>query len=164
VTQSSQHLAVHLERIIDASTTEVYDAWLDPDMLRIWLAPGGIQIAKAEVEMCVGGRYRIWHTAGGKSVGGFECEITELVPDKRIAFRWGFVGPERTDGPVFDSRLTISLEKAPGNRTRLLLVHEQLDDLAAAMPQVAEQVRGGWESVLAKLEEVFLNQERPNNA
>jgi uncharacterized protein YndB with AHSA1/START domain len=164
MTQPSQYPAVHLERIIDASTTEVYAAWLDPDMLRIWLAPGGIQIAKAEVEMCVGGHYRIWHTADGKSAGGFECEITELVPDKRIAFRWGFVGPERTDGPVFDSRLTISLEKAPGNMTRLLLIHEQLDDLAAAMPQVAGQVRSGWESVLAKLEKIFLHPQRQHHA
>ena len=66
-------------------------------------------------------------------------------------FRWGFVGPERRDGPAFDSLLTITLREAPGGATRLTLVHERLDDLAAVMPQVAANVGPGWETVLDKL-------------
>ena len=79
------------------------------------------------------------------------AEILELVPDQRIVFRWGFVGPERTNGTVFDSRLTITLRDAPGGRTELTLVHERLDELAAAMPHVADKVELGWELVLEKL-------------
>lgn len=161
--KTSQHPAVHLERIIPASPSEVYDAWLDPDTLLLWLAPGGIQISKAEVERCVGGHYRIWHTAEGSSVGGFECEITELVPNQRIVFRWGFVGPERANGPVFDSLLTINLEQAPDGQTHLTLSHERLDTLAAALPHVAEQVSSGWESVLTKLAVMFNNRQGAPN-
>ena len=62
-----------------------------------------------EVETRVGGHFRIWHVEAGSDVGGFECEILELVPHERIVFRWGFVGPERTAGAVFDSLLTITL-------------------------------------------------------
>jgi uncharacterized protein YndB with AHSA1/START domain len=142
----------------------VYDAWLNPDTLLLWLAPGGIQIDRAQVDRSVGGHYRIWHTAGGSNAGGFECEITELVPDRRIVFRWGFVGPVRTDGPVYDSLLTIHLEEVSKGMTRLTLVHEQLDELSAALPHVAEQVAGGWESVLTKLAAMFTNQQRSQNA
>jgi uncharacterized protein YndB with AHSA1/START domain len=164
VNKTSQHPAVQLERIIPASPAEVYDAWLDPDTLRLWLAPGGIQISKAEVDRRVGGHYRIWHSAGGSSAGGFECKITELIPNQRIVFRWGFVGPERTNGPVYDSILTIHFEPAPQGMTRLTLVHERLEELALALPHVADQVKGGWESVLAKLAVMFSSHRRSPDA
>ena len=134
-----------------APPREVYRAWLDPDLLRRWLAPGGFTVRRAEVEARVGGHFRIWHVESGADVGGFECEIVELVPDERIVFRWRFVGPQRTAGPGFDSVLTISLNAAPGGATTLTLIHERLEDLAAAMPHIADNVQVGWELVLEKL-------------
>ena len=102
MTQRKTTPVVRLERVIAAPPHDVYRAWLDPDLLQQWLAPGGITVERAEVEARVGGRYRIWHQAAGVDVGGFECEIVALVPSRRIVFRWGFVGPDRTAGPVYD--------------------------------------------------------------
>jgi len=45
----------------------------------------------------------------------------------------------------------MTLQAAKGNRTTLILVHERLDDLAAAMPDVADKVELGWSLVLEKL-------------
>jgi uncharacterized protein YndB with AHSA1/START domain len=149
--KKAQPTAVRLERMMPAPPREVYRAWLDPDLLRRWLAPGGITVRLAEVEACVGGHFRIWHIESGAEIGGFECEIVELVPDERIVFRWGFVGPERNAGPVFDSVLTITLHAAPGGATKLTLIHERLEDLAAALPHIAGNVQVGWELVLEKL-------------
>ena len=142
---------VRLERVIPASPHAVYRAWLDPDLLRQWLAPGGFTVERAEVEARVGGRYSIWHADAGADVGGFECEIVELVPGERIVFRWGFVGPDRTAGPVYDSLLTITLRTVSEDVTALTLVHARLDDLAAGLPHVADKVEVGWELVLEKL-------------
>ncbi len=52
---------------------------------------------------------------------------------------------------TFDSRLTITLRPDPAGGTLLTLIHEQLGELAAAMPQVAENVGPGWEATLGKL-------------
>jgi uncharacterized protein YndB with AHSA1/START domain len=164
VTKPSPHPAVYLERLIPASPAEVYDAWLSPEVLRLWLAPGSIEITNAEVDKRVGGHYRIWHSAEGSSAGGFECEITEMISNQLIVFRWGFVGPARTNGPVYDSLLKIHLEEASEGVTRLILVHERLEELASALPQVAEQVKGGWESVLTKLAALFKHHRRFPNA
>jgi uncharacterized protein YndB with AHSA1/START domain len=142
---------VRLERTIPAPPAKVYRAWLDPDLLRRWLAPGGLEVTRAEVDERVGGRFRIWHVDARADVGGFECELLELVPDHRIVYRWGFVGPQRTDAPAYDSLLTVTLADAPEGGTVLTLVHERLDDLAAAMPQVADGVESGWTSALDKL-------------
>ena len=84
--------------------------------------------------------------------GGFESEIVELVPDERLVFRWGFVGPERTAGPAFDSLLTVTLAPAAGDATTLTLVHERLDDFFTAMPDAAANVGNGWNQALDRLE------------
>ena len=148
---TAEHAVVRLERLIPAAPHQVYRAWLDPDLLQRWLAPGGLEVRRVEIDERVGGHYRVWQAASGSDVGGFDCELIELVPDQRIVFRWGFAGPARSDGPVFDSLLTITLRGTPDAATALTLVHERLDELSAAMPDVAGNVGPGWELVLEKL-------------
>ena len=148
---SEVNAAVRLDRIIPATPHQVYRAWLEPDLLRRWMAPGDLEVSRVDVDERLGGHFRIWQTAAGSDVGGFDCELTEVVPDQRLVFRWGFVGPDRNDGPRFDSLLTITLREAPEGATALTLVHERLDQLHAAMPQVADNVGAGWDLVLTKL-------------
>ncbi len=150
MTSKAKHPAVRLERTIPAPPHEVYRAWLDPDLLRRWLAPG-LEVKRIEVDERIGGYLRIWHARSGLDAGGFDCEILEFVPDRRIVFRWSFVGPERRKGPAYDSLLTIALREMPEGKTALTLVHERLDELAAAMPDVADNVENGWELVLEQL-------------
>ncbi len=142
---------VHLQRTVPASPNLVYRAWLEPARIRQWLAPGSLEVTRAEVDEQVGGRYRIWQGNADGEQGGFECEILELVPDRRIVFSWGFVGPDREALSTFDSQLTITLDDAPGGATTLTLVHEHLDALHEAMPEVAELVETGWGMVFDKL-------------
>ncbi|MBB5867310.1 uncharacterized protein YndB with AHSA1/START domain [Allocatelliglobosispora scoriae] len=144
--------AVRRERVLTAPPHAVYRAWLDPVILQRWLAPGTMECVRAEVDERIGGRYRIWQNASGQPGGGFDAEILDLVPDRRIIWQWAFVGPDREAGPVFDSRLTVTLDGTPDGGTRLVLLHEHLDALAAAHPDVADQVGNGWESVLDKLD------------
>jgi uncharacterized protein YndB with AHSA1/START domain len=148
---TDERLVVRLERTIAAPPERVYRAWLDPELLAQWMAPGPFTVTRAEVDERPGGRFRIWHACAGWQVGGFDCELAELVPGQRIVFRWGFVGPEGRDGPAFDSLLTVTFREAPGEATVLTLVHERLDDLAAARPDVAANVSTGWEDVVGKL-------------
>lgn len=148
---TAQQPAVRIQRTVPALPHRVYRAWLEPDLLRRWLAPGGLRVTRIDVDERVGGRYRIWHADGDADVGGFECELLELVPDQRLVFRWGFVGPERTDGPAYDSLLTVTFAEAPGNGTLLTLAHERLDRLAADLPHVADNVGPGWSLALEKL-------------
>lgn len=146
---------VRLQRTIPAPPEEVYEAWLDPQLLQQWMAPGRFDVQRAEVDARVGGHLRIWHADTGSHVGGFECEILELQPYERLVFRWGFVGPRRAAGPVYDSLLTITLQATRSDETTLTLVHERLDDLAAAMPEGARNVEQGWAMVLDKLAELL---------
>jgi uncharacterized protein YndB with AHSA1/START domain len=148
---SATHAVVRIERTIPATPAQVYRAWLDPGLVGRWMAPGAMDVTGTEIDARPGGRYRIWQSLGGVPHGGFDGEVVELVPDERLSFRWGFVGPDRDAGPRFDSLLTVTLRPAPAGGTVLTLVHERLEDLAAAMPGVAANVQAGWEDVVAKL-------------
>jgi uncharacterized protein YndB with AHSA1/START domain len=143
--------AVRLKRTIPAPPDKLYRAWLEPELIRRWLAPAGLEVMRAEVDERVGGRYRIWHAGAEGQVGGFECEVLELVPSERIVLCWGFVGPDRLAGPTCDSRVTVTLREAPDGATELTLVHERLDDLREALPDIAEGVGPGWEMALDEL-------------
>jgi uncharacterized protein YndB with AHSA1/START domain len=148
--------AVRLRRVIPAPPHEVYRAWLDPDILRRWLAPGELQVTRIEVDERVGGVFRVWQGSGDHELGGFECQLVELVADARLVFDWAFVGPARTEGPTYDSRLTLTFGATTDGHTELTLVHEHLGALRADMPDVAEQVGPGWEDVLDKLTTALL--------
>jgi uncharacterized protein YndB with AHSA1/START domain len=148
---TTEQAVVRLQRTIPAPPDRVYRAWLEPDLLRRWLAPPGLEVTRVEVDERVGGRYRIWQGGADGDAGGFESELLELVPGERIVFRWGFVGPERVADPAHDSRLTITLREAPGGATELTLVHERLEALDAAMPGMARATSKGWGHALDTL-------------
>ncbi len=50
--------AVRLNRLIPAAPGKVYRAWLEPELLSRWLAPGTMQVTRIEVDERVGGHYR----------------------------------------------------------------------------------------------------------
>jgi uncharacterized protein YndB with AHSA1/START domain len=158
LTPAAVRSVVRVERDYRASPEKIFDAWLDPTLVGRWMAPGSIK-GSARIDPRNGGQYRVVHSAGEKPVGGFDARIVELDRPRRLVFAWGFIGPDgergfvRPDGKRgadLDSRLTITFQPLPSG-TRLLLVHEELDDLAAALPDIAEQVETGWELVLEKL-------------
>lgn len=143
--------AVRVERTFAAPPHRVYRAWLDPELLRRWLAPGDMEVSHVDVEERVGGRYRIWQAYRGESRGGCEGEVLELVSNERIVLRWGWSGPDHDAGPVYDSHLTITLRPTDDGGTALTLVHERLDAIAAVRPDIASQVDRGWAITLDKL-------------
>ena len=60
VTNSLAPAAVVVRRTIAASAEDLFDAWLDPEALAIWMRPGsGIHSTQAKVEPRVGGRFEI---------------------------------------------------------------------------------------------------------
>jgi uncharacterized protein YndB with AHSA1/START domain len=142
--------AVRLQRVIPAEPAQVYRAWLDPDLLARWMIPGDPTAVRAEVDERTGGHYRIFHPDGS----GFDAELLELDEDRRLVFAWGFVGPDRRQGPVYDSRLTVTFAATGDGHTLLTLVHDKLDALRAALPRVADQVEAGWARALDNLMEV----------
>ncbi|MBV9853763.1 MAG: SRPBCC domain-containing protein [Streptosporangiaceae bacterium] len=154
-TRTHDHMAVRIERMLPVPLHLAYRAWLEPGLVRRWMAPGRQEVTRVEIDERAGGAWRTWKADEGVIVGGFDSELVELVPDRRLVFRWGFIGPQRRQGPSFDTSLTVSFSPSASGSTVVRLVHERLGELAAAMPDIAGSVGPGWEAVLTKLEQVL---------
>jgi uncharacterized protein YndB with AHSA1/START domain len=131
-----------LERRILAPAEKIYAAWTDPEKIARWFGPAQIKDAvQAEIDLRVGGRYRIsFESADGEyhQVGGV---YRKIVPNQLLTFSWAWhTTPER------ESQLTISL-KPDGGATLLTLHQEALFDEAARSGH-----QRGWTESLGKLE------------
>ena len=58
-TQAEEATVLSIERSLNASPEEVFEAWTNEAMLRKWHAPGDYTVAYVEADVKVGGRYRI---------------------------------------------------------------------------------------------------------
>jgi uncharacterized protein YndB with AHSA1/START domain len=116
-----------LTRRLRARPEKVYAAWTEPENLARWFGPSKVTpgTTRAELDVRVGGRYRIsFNNASGDyhEVGGI---YREVVPNERLVFSWAWHStPER------ESLVTISI-KPDGAGTLLTFQHARFADEAA---------------------------------
>lgn len=88
--------ALTVRREIAASAEELFDAWLDPASLAVWMRPGDTQRADVQVDARVGGAFEIvMHTPkGAVSHNGTYREISR---PRRLVFTWNSPYAGNTD-------------------------------------------------------------------
>ena len=143
--------SVEVTRTIDAPTSEVYRAFLDPEKLSRWFCPDEFEVTAVEVDERVGGRHRTEIVSADHGRHAFDAEIFELVPHERIVLSWRF---EELDTPrrSEESLLTISLHPVGPDRTEVRLVHSRL---TGAFAEDREGVHGGWTEALGHLASLY---------
>lgn len=140
--------SLNLQRHYPVAPEKVWRAWTDPQALAKWWGPGpGEPVSLAELDVRVGGRFRI--VFGGADGKMHECAgaYKEVVPNKKLVFTWSW--PNSTPERV--SVVTIEF-RAAGKGTDLLFKHEQLFDEAAR-----DGHQRGWTGALDKLERFLQN-------
>lgn len=132
---------IRLVRLLSAPPEDVFDAWADPAGMKQWMCPGSISEASAELDVRVGGRFRIaMRGTTGEHV--HTGEYREVERPRRLVFTWVSSGTRGRETLV-----TIELRPRGTDQTELSLTHELMpDDDAAA------RHRGGWGDILAKLD------------
>ncbi|MFC0399081.1 SRPBCC family protein [Paraburkholderia rhizosphaerae] len=136
--------AVTLQRRINAAPAKVYAAWTEPAHIVKWMHPYGCNVLLAEMDVKVGGRFRI----ALRTTEGEEPEVSgtfrEVEPHAKLVYTWAWSGT-----PEHESLVTLTL-RPDGNGTLLTLKHEQFFDEAAR-----DSHHGGWSSALDVLEQYF---------
>ena len=132
-----------LTREYAAPPERLWRAWTDAKALKQWWGPGpGEPVSVAELDVRVGGRFRI--VFGGPR--GDEHEVrgtyTEVVPNRRLAFTWTW--PRTT--PERESLVTIAFKPA-GSGTELDFVHARHFD-----EKVRDGHLRGWSEAFVKLD------------
>lgn len=132
-----------VRRTIAASAEELFDAWLDPESLAVWMRPGATKDTTVEVDARVGGAFRIvMHTPGGPvpHTGSYR----EISRPRRLVFTWNSEHAHH-----IDSLVTVEFRPA-GGATEIVLTHEKLPDAVAVTKHT-----GGWSDILVQIERVF---------
>ena len=133
-----------LNRHYPVAPEKVWRAWTDPQAVKRWWGPTpGEPVSLAELDVRVGGRFRI--VFGGPDGKLHECAGTyqEVVPNRKLVFTWSW--PNSTPERV--SVVTIVFKDLKG-KTELVFKHEQLFDEAAR-----DGHKRGWTGTLDKLDE-----------
>ena len=85
-----------LRRHIKASPAKVYDAWTRPEQLAKWWGPEGSDVGTAELDVRVGGRFRIRFATPDGEQHGVGGAYREVVTGERLVFDWAWQStPER---------------------------------------------------------------------
>jgi uncharacterized protein YndB with AHSA1/START domain len=135
-----------LQRRINAKPAKIFAAWTDPSQIVKWMRPDNNEVIHAEMDVRVGGRFRIIF----RTPGGEEHDISgmyrEVVPDEKLVYTWAWRStPER------ESLVTFTLRgEGAGERTLLTLTHEQFADVEAR-----DRHEGGWNKILDELARQF---------
>ncbi|MGE0034398.1 MAG: SRPBCC domain-containing protein [Xanthobacteraceae bacterium] len=130
-----------LKRRFKAPPARVYRAWTEPEQVKRWFGPGGVEVLLAEFDTRPGGRYRIL----GRSPDGSNHDVSgtfrEVIPDEKLVYTWAWRStPER------ESLVTVKF-KPDGGGTLLTLTHEHFFDEPAR-----DRHNAGWTGALDKLE------------
>jgi uncharacterized protein YndB with AHSA1/START domain len=128
---------LEITRTFAASPERVWQAFTQQDALTAWFWPH--LAAVVEVDLRVGGGYRITATKGPTDDFGVSGEYVSLEPPHRLAFTWRWHGePEET-------LVTIELA-ATGDETRMTLVHERF-----ATEVTRDEHAQGWRDCLDRM-------------
>jgi uncharacterized protein YndB with AHSA1/START domain len=130
-----------VRRTIRASPERLFDAWTQPALLRQWWGPESVICSDAQVDLEVGGRYRIANRFPDGSTVWISGEFEAIERPNRLVYTWR-VG----SAAAAAERVTVSFE-ARGTSTDVVVTHERIPD-----PATRDQHEHGWRGCLDGLE------------
>jgi uncharacterized protein YndB with AHSA1/START domain len=121
--QQQARTEVRIDRHYPFAPEKVWRAWTDPQALSRWFGTGDPgSVTQAEIDLRVGGRYRIVTKRPDGQTNDVSGEYQEVVPHSRLAFSWAWQStPERV------SHVSIDFV-ASGAGTVLRFVHDRFFD------------------------------------
>jgi uncharacterized protein YndB with AHSA1/START domain len=133
---------VRLHRVLQAPVERVYKAFTDKQALEYWLPPYGFTGTIHEIDVRIGGGYRMSFTNfGSGSSHSFTVNYVELMPNERIRHT------DRFDDENLPGEMQVTIDLKPVScGTEIRIVQE---GIPALIP--VEGCYLGWQESLAQL-------------
>ena len=126
--------AVVIERTFNAPVARLWKALTDADEMRVWY------FDLKEFKPAVGFEFEFTVEHEGAKYHHL-CKITEVIPQKKIAYTWRYAGEEG------DSLVTFELFPE-GDKTRLILTHEGLETFPKVPAYARTNFEKGWTEIV----------------
>jgi uncharacterized protein YndB with AHSA1/START domain len=132
-------IALVVRRTIRATPDRIFAAWTEPKHLCAWWGPRPVRCSGAEVDLRVGGRYRIDNLLPDGKTLTIEGEFREIERPSKLVYTWR-MGKEES------SLVTVRFEPS-GDATEVTIVHDQVPS-----EQIRESHAKGWNGCLESLD------------
>jgi uncharacterized protein YndB with AHSA1/START domain len=126
-----------VRRTIRASPERLFAAWTEPERIKTWWGPAHISCPAAEIDLRVGGRYRIANRMPDGSLLWIAGEFLRIEPPQMLVYSWRIEPDEHAT-----ERVTVRFE-ARGADTEVVVSHEHIAD-----EKIRDQHAQGWEGCL----------------
>jgi uncharacterized protein YndB with AHSA1/START domain len=142
-------LALTVRKTIDATPEQLFDAWTDPAQLRQWWGPAEVTCSEAEVDLRVGGRYRLANRFPDGRIVWISGEFVRIERPHLLAYSW------RIEPAEVRERVTVRFI-ANGDKTDVVVLHEGIGS-----PSARDQHQLGWIGCFEKLAARYAGREAP---
>jgi len=135
-------ITLNLRRIFKAPRKRVFRAWTDPEELKKWWGPEGYATPSAEVDLRVGGKYRLgMRKLPDGEIFYLSGIYREVRPPERLVYTWRWEAqPEHGETLV-----TVEFREV-GDSTEVVLTHERFPTETAR-----DDHNRGWSGCLDRL-------------
>jgi uncharacterized protein YndB with AHSA1/START domain len=138
----SGNVTLVVRKLIQATPERLFDAWTAPAQLQKWWGPEGVTCIDPEVDLRVGGRYRIGNRLPDGKILWIAGEFEIIEPPRRLTYSWRLEGvPGETE------RVTVRFESR-GSATEVVVTHERIPN-----ETLRDQHQYGWRGCLDGLAE-----------
>ena len=135
--------ALVVRRLIAASPERLFAAWTEPDQLLAWWGPGPVRCVGADVDLRIGGRYRIGNRLPEGALLWITGEFVAIERPWRLSYTWQLEGLPNPPGEVE----LVTVRFAPrGDATEVEITHERIAD-----ERTWTSHDDGWRGCLDKL-------------
>lgn len=133
---------LQLKRTFAAPREKVFRAWTDPEELKKWWGPEGYGTPTAEVDLRVGGTYRLGMKKLPKGDVFYLTGVyREVRPPEKLVYTWVWEG----EADLGETLVTVEFRDR-GNATEVVLTHELFPNA-----KVRDDHNKGWSSCLDRL-------------
>jgi uncharacterized protein YndB with AHSA1/START domain len=147
----SPRIEARVSHHFKATAERVYDAWLDPEKVRVWMAASlktfGLagDIRRVEIDARVGGKFFFSDMRDGKEAKHWGTYL-ELDRPRKIVFTWIVAESDEADPSVVT--LTIQPE---ANGSVATIVHE----MDAKWAEYVSRTESGWARMLHAVDDLL---------
>ena len=134
-----------ITRTIKAAPAAVFAAWTQPEHMKHWSAPEGMEVAIAEVNLTPGGRFHIQMKNAEGGEHNARGVYREIDSPYRLVYTWTW--DEHPDAG--ESLITVEFAAMDGG-TEVTMVHSGLPT-----EELVQEHEGGWTSCLNRLEGLY---------
>lgn len=135
-------LTLTVSRLVPAPAEAVFRAWTVPDEIRKWWSPEGLTVPFVDVDLRVGGNYRLGLQRPDGNPFCATGIYREIEPPRKLVFTWRWE-PDRFEAG--DTLVTIEFWDRDG-KTEIVLTHERFPSTEAR-----DEHRKGWAACLERI-------------